>query len=646
MKKIYTMFLGAFLMLSFSVAFAQVGISTSTPNGALDITSTTDGLLIPRIALTNTTTATVITPTASELVYNTATINDVTPGYYYWDGTKWVRLLSGSKTDWSLTGNAGTNAANYVGTSDGVALKLATVGTERLRILTNGQVVVNNTAAPAAADRFSVYNTTATDFAINGYSTSTGVGVYGQNTAAGYGVYGLNNSTGIAVLGQNLSTGAGVLGITSGATSAGVFGRADVAGGAGTYGTSNGAGAIGVFGNASGGTSNGVYGQSSGNNGTGVYGYANNTGGDGVIGEATQAGRFGVYGINDNATGFGVYGDAAGATGYGVYGNAIGTGTIGVRGYSTGRHGMAGTSASATGFGTVGSNTNASGTAVAGAGNNSLINYLIGGSGGAFTGTGIGSASWGTTAASGIGVAGSGNNLGINYFAAGSGGAFTGRQWGAVAFATVTNNDATDRAVFAGNYVAAGTTAASVYVGARIGNVHYKILGTQGGSVSTTMPTSQGERVLFAPEAPENWFFDIGEVTLVSGYAKVNLDPVFVECISDSKPFKVFVQGGENTLGSIRITRNQNDKSFVVEDLGGPSSGTVQYNIYAIWKGKDNLRLPVLNKDDLPKTTTARSAQEAQLVSEPASRQGSRDKLTPMKRKALSSPEISAKPSN
>lgn len=643
MKKIYFMFLGAFFMLSPDAASAQVGISTNTPNGALDITSTTDGLLIPRIALTNTTTATVITPTASELVYNTASVNDVTPGYYYWDGTKWLRLQAGPKDAWNLTGNAATTAANYVGTSDGVALKLATVGAERMRILTTGQVVVNNTGAPAATDRFSVYNTAATDFAINGYSTSTGVGVYGQNTATGYGVYGLNNSTGIAVLGQNLSTGAGVLGITNGAASAGVFGRADVAGGAGTYGTSNGAGAIGVFGNASANLSNGVYGQSSGTNGTGVYGYASNTGGDGVIGEATQAGRFGVYGINDNATGYGVYGDAAGATGYGVYGNAIGSGTIGVRGYSVNRHGMAGTSTSATGFGTVGSNTNASGTGLAGAGNNALFNYLTGGSGGAFTGTAIGSASWGTTVASGIGVAGSGNNQGISYFTAGSGGAFTGRQWGAVGFATVTNNDATDRAVFAGNYVSAGTTAASVYVGARIGNVHYKILGTQGGSVSTTMPTSQGERVLFAPEAPENWFFDIGEVTLVNGQAKVNLDPVFVECISDSKPFKVFVQGGENTLGSIRITRNQNDKSFVVEDLGGPSNGTVQYNVYAIWKGKDNLRLPVLNKEDLPKTMTARTIQQDQ--PEPASRQDNRSKA-PMKHKALSNPEITSKQSN
>ena len=106
------------------------------------------------------------------------------------------------------------------------------------------------------------------------------------------------------------------------------------------------------------------------------------------------------------------------------------------------------------------------------------------------------------------------------------------------------------------------------------------------------MVTRNGERILFAPESPENWFFDIGEVQLINGKATVYLDETFVDCLSDSKPFKVFVQAGENTIGSIRITRNQNDKSFIIEDIGGASSGTVQYNVYGIWKGKENLRFP------------------------------------------------------
>ncbi|MEM0543958.1 hypothetical protein WFZ85_15230 [Flavobacterium sp. j3] len=114
-----------FLFLTFSLT-AQMGIGTTSPDGSLDVVSTDDGLLIPRIALTATNVATVITPTISELVYNTATSavgpNQVTPGYYYWDGALWIRLATGNATaSWALTGNAGTNAAtNFLGTTDDV----------------------------------------------------------------------------------------------------------------------------------------------------------------------------------------------------------------------------------------------------------------------------------------------------------------------------------------------------------------------------------------------------------------------------------------------------------------------------------------------------------------------------------------------
>ena len=142
MKKIYIMFLGALLMPSLNAAFGQVGISTNTPNGALDISSTTDGLLIPRVALTNTTTATVVTPTASELIYNTATVNDVTPGFYYWNGATWVRMATGTTTnDWSLTGNAGTTpGTNFLGTTSNVDLRIKTNNADRFDFTNNGRL--------------------------------------------------------------------------------------------------------------------------------------------------------------------------------------------------------------------------------------------------------------------------------------------------------------------------------------------------------------------------------------------------------------------------------------------------------------------------------------------------------------------------
>ena len=131
--------LSSFLLTCFTMT-SQVGVGTITPNGALDVTSTTDGILVPRIALVNTTTATVVTPTTSELIYNTATINDVTPGFYYWGGTTWIRILS---DDWKAGGNTGTIAGtNYIGTTDGVDLRFKTQAIDRWNIsnTNNGQL--------------------------------------------------------------------------------------------------------------------------------------------------------------------------------------------------------------------------------------------------------------------------------------------------------------------------------------------------------------------------------------------------------------------------------------------------------------------------------------------------------------------------
>jgi trimeric autotransporter adhesin len=96
----------------------SVGIGTTTPNAfsMLDISSSNKGLLIPRIALSSTTSnAPVGTFVAGMMVYNTATTGDVTPGFYLCNGTKWEKAGIG----WSLTGNAGTNPeSNFIGTSD------------------------------------------------------------------------------------------------------------------------------------------------------------------------------------------------------------------------------------------------------------------------------------------------------------------------------------------------------------------------------------------------------------------------------------------------------------------------------------------------------------------------------------------------
>src|SRR5690349_9957428 len=86
----------------------NIGINATgaTPDASamLDVAATNRGLLVPRVALTATNAAGPITsPTTSLLVYNTATAgtspNNVVPGYYYWNGTAWVALLTGSSSN-------------------------------------------------------------------------------------------------------------------------------------------------------------------------------------------------------------------------------------------------------------------------------------------------------------------------------------------------------------------------------------------------------------------------------------------------------------------------------------------------------------------------------------------------------------------
>ncbi len=99
MKKNIFKYLGLALLLTLGAdqAIAQVGIGTTDPDASssLDILSTNSGLLIPRIALSATGLETPVTsPANSLLVYNTATANDVVPGFYYWSQSenKWIAL--------------------------------------------------------------------------------------------------------------------------------------------------------------------------------------------------------------------------------------------------------------------------------------------------------------------------------------------------------------------------------------------------------------------------------------------------------------------------------------------------------------------------------------------------------------------------
>ena len=142
---------------------AQVTIGDQTApnvNAVLDLRSNDKlGLLLPRLPLQSTTLAAPLQAhVAGMVVYNTVTAGDVTPGFYYDDGTKWVAVGSG-------TGSGSGSGSGTVTSFSADALpplfttSVATAGTTPALsfTLTNAganTIFGNNTSASAAPNYF------------------------------------------------------------------------------------------------------------------------------------------------------------------------------------------------------------------------------------------------------------------------------------------------------------------------------------------------------------------------------------------------------------------------------------------------------------------------------------------------------------
>ena len=104
-------FIGLMVFASLSTIAQNVGIGTTSPGAKLDVNSTNSGILIPRVALSGSNTASPLTsPSTSTMIYNTATVTGasaVSPGFYYWNGSSWIRVL-----DAPSLGDATTNTLN------------------------------------------------------------------------------------------------------------------------------------------------------------------------------------------------------------------------------------------------------------------------------------------------------------------------------------------------------------------------------------------------------------------------------------------------------------------------------------------------------------------------------------------------------
>ncbi len=124
--KLMFLLLGALPIMAQTTNPENVGIGTTKPDRSalLDLTSTTKGLLIPRMTLAQR--GNIPNPATGLMIYQT----DFLAGFYFFDGSKWqslaanvmgqsLRAAANDEGSWGLTGNTGLSSdIHFVGTTD------------------------------------------------------------------------------------------------------------------------------------------------------------------------------------------------------------------------------------------------------------------------------------------------------------------------------------------------------------------------------------------------------------------------------------------------------------------------------------------------------------------------------------------------
>ena len=227
MKKLLHFFLLS--TINFALIAQNVGINTTgvapAASAGLDVNFSDKGILIPNVALTALNLAgPITTPATSLLVYNTATANtgvaappnNISPGYYYWNSTNWVKLSTFSANPWLLNGNTsittpttpatyGTStilaSESYLGTTDANDVVLATNNIERFRLKqTTGNIGIG---LSAPTTKFEVSSGATVD-AIYGHSNNVG-GYLGKETNFTVGTAGTIQGAGVWAVAANIN---------------------------------------------------------------------------------------------------------------------------------------------------------------------------------------------------------------------------------------------------------------------------------------------------------------------------------------------------------------------------------------------------------------------------------------------------------
>jgi hypothetical protein len=161
-------------LLPLGAAAQNVGINATgaapAPSAMLDVSSTTAGMLVPRMTAAQRTA--IAAPATGLLVYQTDASGGIPANHFwYFDGTVW-RALFTDRTGWGLLGNAGTAAAtNFLGTTDNVALRFRTNNLERFEV---------STGTAATGGHLRAFNNGTAAAPVYSWNANTGTGIFQQ----------------------------------------------------------------------------------------------------------------------------------------------------------------------------------------------------------------------------------------------------------------------------------------------------------------------------------------------------------------------------------------------------------------------------------------------------------------------------------
>jgi hypothetical protein len=154
------------ITLASTVANAQMKIgdnpSVIEKSAILELNSTKQGLLLPRLTDFTAINTVIGANVVDGMIVYLASGTPANDGVYMRKAGAWVKIASAADaiSNWSLTGNAATTAADYIGTSDAQPLSIRANATEGISVQTDGQLQFKNVAANATLLDVVVINTT------------------------------------------------------------------------------------------------------------------------------------------------------------------------------------------------------------------------------------------------------------------------------------------------------------------------------------------------------------------------------------------------------------------------------------------------------------------------------------------------------